>query len=113
MSSGGPRKMRQAKSVSGSSLQRRLDKHLLGCAAAAAAGGALHASHADAAIQYSGPLNVVVNPATSSGVYINMDGLTTGVSAATTPGCDLNIFNAPFTNNGVPSGNGVLLYTLA
>jgi hypothetical protein len=89
------------------SLQSRLDKHFVACAAAAAVVGAFGTENADAAVQYSGPQNIAVNPLTPAGIYINVDGFTSGVVGSTVAGWDMNIFNINFTSGG----KGVFLYT--
>lgn len=87
-------------SETSSTLKLRVDKHLAACAALAAAGVAGQAQQADAAIQYSGLLNIAVNPLTSAGIYVDVNGLSASTSSVTTPGFDINLFNATFTGGG-------------
>jgi hypothetical protein len=75
-------------------LSYALDRHFLACAAVAA--GAVVAgspSSADAEIQYSGPLDIAINPSTAVGIYLDVNNLTTSTSSSTLPGWDLNIYN--------------------
>ena len=100
------------------SLISRLDGHFGRCAAIAAAGigvgDALLGSHqsADAAIQYSGVVNINI-PSTTSGVYLNV---VTGVSNASpslVPGWDVNPWSSSglgLFNPSAPSG-GVYVAT--
>ena len=79
--------------MSASTLERRLDKHLLACAAAAVAVGAV-AEDALAAINYSGPQNIsVVN--NFFGIYLKLENNTfvNGASGAGLSGWDLNVFS--------------------
>src|SRR5262245_3995086 len=92
-----------SRAKSKNALLRRLDSHLLAsgaAAAAAAAVGNLTASEAQATIHYSGLLDISVLNSTPAGIYVDVDGLTTGVSGAGTPGWDLNIFNVTFGSGG-------------
>lgn len=68
--------------------------------AAAVAVGAFEAPEAHASIIYSGPQNIVINPSTSSGLYIDLDGNAAGTSHTTVPGWDFNIFNLAFSGGG-------------
>jgi hypothetical protein len=91
----------QLRSESASAFTSRLDKHLAACAAMAAAGvvGAT-TDTADAAIQYSGPQNIAINPLTSAGIYLDVDGFTFGTSGASVPGYEVNLFNLNFSGGG-------------
>jgi hypothetical protein len=93
-----------------SSLNKRLDKHFVACAAAAAAGVVgLSAAESDAAIVYSGPLNLMINPNTPTGIYIRVQdfNITTDntITGNTNPGWNFNIFNVFYTQNY--TGNAV------
>jgi len=90
------------------SLQSRVDKHLVACAAAAAGAAVVgtFAERADAVIHYSGPLNFHVNPNTQNGIYINVQTFGIATTAAADPGWNLNPFNIVY-NGGY---TGVNLY---
>src|SRR5262249_17711021 len=92
-----------SRAKSKNALLRRLDSQLLAsgaAAAAAAAVGNLTASEAQATIHYSGLLDISILTSTPAGLYIDVDGLTTGVTGAGTPGWEFNIFNVNFTSGG-------------
>lgn len=74
-------------------LAKRLDTHFAACAAAAAGAAMLGgAQEANAAIVYSGLVNISI-PNTFAGVYLNIvTGLTTG-SGSTNVGMDFNPYN--------------------
>jgi hypothetical protein len=99
-------------SCASDSLRKKLDKHFVACAAAAAAVGVFSNNEAQAVVQYSGLLDIPINPAVPAGLYIDVNGLTTGVTGAGVPGFDLNIFNLNFTDP-TAQGKAVLLYTPA
>jgi len=69
----------------------RVDRHLVALSAAAVAGVGIVgiAEHAQAAIVYSGTVNINA-PADFSGIYLNMETGATGRSAASVPGWDIN-----------------------
>ncbi|WP_428937860.1 hypothetical protein [Fontivita pretiosa] len=99
------------------SLQKRVDRHLLACAAATALSAA--GEQAQAAIQYSGLLDLPVDATRSSGIYIDVDGLLTDRPPPSNPqqgtilsAWDLNIFNVNFSDPQ-EQGKGVFLYTPA
>jgi hypothetical protein len=74
-----------------STLSNRLNKHFV--AAAAATVAVLGAQQADAALVWSGPININI-PSTTAGVYLNV---VTGVNAITpagAPGWDVNPWNS-------------------
>ena len=87
-----------------SSIAKLLDKHFLACAAAATtAVFATPGNTADAAVVYSGLLDIAISPATSYGIYVDVNNLSTAVLASSVPGWDLNIYN---TN--LPSGRKIV-----
>ena len=96
--------MRKSPSKAGEpthALQGSLDKHFLACAAtAAAAVGAVSTQEAQATVHYSGLLDIAIDNTTPAGIYINVDGLTTGSSGASTAGWDINLFNYNFSGGG-------------
>src|SRR5215475_5454914 len=78
------------------SLSKALDRHFMGCAAAAtAAAVGLHTERADAAIVYSGLQNVPLTNG-SPGIYINLVTKVSTGSPGTAPGWDIN----PYVNGG-------------
>lgn len=86
------------------SIARRLDKHFVACAAAAA-GAALvgPANTAEAVIVWSGIVNLTI-PSTTNGLYLNVvNGAynTTGGLGTTVPGWDVN----PFSSTGLSHFN--------
>src|SRR5689334_5071102 len=98
-----------------SALSSRLNRHLLACSAVAVLGAVSVQQNAEAAIVYSGLVNLNV-PSTTAGIYLNV---VTGVSStapASAPGWDLNPWsstafnvwanNAASPNDGVISGLG-------
>lgn len=83
----------------------RLNQYTLLAAATAAA--AVGTQQADAAIIYSGVVNIPI-PDNIDGVYIDVDSGATGTLGASTPGWDLNPYNAGRTFfNGTGSSAGV------
>lgn len=82
-------------------LRSRLDRHFVACSAAAAAASVGAVSTADAAIVYSGVVNINI-PSTTSGIYLNV---VTGASgtAAGTPGWDVNPWSSSALNMFSPS----------
>ena len=89
-----------------SSIKSRLDKHFVACAAVAAAGVAASSGDAQAAIQYSGVLNLAVNPASAAGIYINVGAFHVNTTAAADPAWNINLFNITYTGGYV----GVAFY---
>ena len=105
-------------------LKNRLDAHFVACAAAACAGaGAV--STADAAIVYSGPVNIVI-PDNIDGIYMNIVTGANNPVAASVPGWDINPYSASAagtsfnlwgptvntwfsTTGNVPAGSGFIL----
>ncbi|CAN5386718.1 hypothetical protein BH09PLA1_BH09PLA1_23550 [soil metagenome] len=86
------------------SLQKRLDRHVLACAAVAAAGvTGIAATQSDAAVVYSGALNLAVDPTTPAGAYVRVQDF--NITFANTiannlnPGWNLNVFNITYTGN--------------
>ncbi len=86
-----------------SSLGQALDRHFLACAAVATAGFAAAAGSADAAVQYSGLLDIAIDPSTPYGVYLDVNNLSTAVDSDLLPGWDLNIYNV-----NQPSGRKIV-----
>ena len=92
-----------------SSLAARVDGHFARCAALAAAGvaGAVVAPQmAEAAVVWSGPININV-PSTTSGVYLNVVTGVNNVSPGLAPGWDINPWsssNLNFFNPSAPAG---------
>lgn len=92
-------------------LLNRVDARLAACAAVAVAGTAISATTADAAIVYSGPVNINI-PTTTSGVYLNV---VTGIFATSPSGAvgwDVNPWGSSafnmFTSTSA-GGNGTAL----
>lgn len=73
------------------SLKSRLDRHFVACSAAAAAAtvAALPQQSAEAAIVYSGVVNLAI-PGNIDGIYLNVQTGLTGSSGAGTAGWDIN-----------------------
>jgi hypothetical protein len=94
-------------------LKSRLDGHFVACsalAAAAAIGGV--AQNSDAAIVYSGAVNINI-PTSTSGVYVNVVTGANATSPSGAPGWDLNPWSSTtlsFFNPAAPSG-GVYVLT--
>jgi hypothetical protein len=88
-------------------LSKRLDQHFAACTAVAAGAALLGgAEQAQAAVVYSGVVNIPM-PGTFLGVYLNMVTGVTGTTAASTTGHDINpyyggnrIFSTGFNNPG-------------
>lgn len=72
-------------------LSKRLEAHFVACAAAAACVGAV--STANAAITYSGPVNIVI-PDNIDGIYMNVVTAATGTSGGGVSGWDINPYTA-------------------
>lgn len=83
------------------SLQKRLDRHFLACAAAAVGAGA--ASESFAAVQYSGLQNIVSDTTTAFGTYINLETNSVQNGVAGLAGFDINVFS---WRNEYPAGSG-------
>lgn len=93
------------------SLNAKLNKHFaaLGAAAAAVTGVGI-AQQADAAIVYSGVVNIPI-PSTFGGVYLNFVTGATGATAASVPGYDINPYvgSPSFFTNNTPAGTAGVL----
>lgn len=72
-------------------LSKRLEAHFVACAAAAAGIGMV--STANAAITYSGPVNIVI-PDNIDGIYMNVVTGANSPIAASAPGWDINPYTA-------------------
>ncbi|MBK6831345.1 MAG: hypothetical protein IPG92_11680 [Flavobacteriales bacterium] len=92
-----------------SSLKQRLSKHFKACTKAATlVAGLVAAGESSAAIVNWVPGTPIAIPATTAGVYINVQTETSGVSPAGVPGWDLNPWNASslsWFNPTLPGGN--------
>ena len=97
-------------------LKSRLDRHFVACSAAAAAAtvGGVAQQNAEAAIVYSGVVNINI-PSTTAGVYLNVVTGVNNANPASVPGWDLN----PWSTGGLglfsptaPAG-GVYVVTAA
>ena len=103
-----------------SSLVKRFDAHLVACAAAAGAAVVGTAQKSDAAIVWSGPVNLNV-PATTAGLYLNVQSGVNNTSPAAVPGWDinpwgsttLNLFNPTAPAGGVYASTGGIPAPLA
>ncbi|MFM9996761.1 MAG: PEP-CTERM sorting domain-containing protein [Phycisphaerales bacterium] len=90
------------------SLKSRLDRHFVACSAAAAAAtvAVVPQQSAEAAIVYSGVVNINI-PSTTAGVYVNfVTGLNSSVPASV-PGWDVNPWSTTalnYFNPGAPAG---------
>ncbi len=88
-------------------LKSRLDKHFVACSAAAAAaavGGV--AQQSEAAVVYSGVVNINI-PSTTAGVYLNVVTGVNGPAPAGVPGWDLNPWSSStlsYFNPSAPAG---------
>ena len=92
-------------------IAKRLDKHFAVCAAAGAAiVGA--AQQSDAAVVFSGPVNINI-PSTTAGVYLNVVTGVNGITPASSPGWDLNPWSSTtlniWTNNAAGPGGGTVV----
>ncbi|MFO0962217.1 MAG: hypothetical protein U0625_04855 [Phycisphaerales bacterium] len=87
------------------SLSARLQKHMV--AAAAVAAGT--AATANAAIVYSGLVNLTV-PNTFAGVYLNLQTGATGTSSGSNPGWDINPYGNGYLRLFQPTGGGYMQY---
>lgn len=92
------------------SFQRKLTEHFACCSAASASISAFQ-HEADAAIVYSGVVNITI-PGHFAGVYLNMITGVTTTSQGSNPGCDFNpyyggnrLFSPPQMGAIVGSGN--------
>lgn len=80
-----------------SHLLKRLDKHFTACVAAAAGAAAIGAT-ADAAIVYSGVLNIVVPTTNVDGIYMNVEtGQWANLPGSNVPGWDINPYGTSTT----------------
>ncbi len=88
-------------------LSKRLNKHFAVCAAAAAGAVALTGTQqADAAIVWSGAVNINI-PSTTAGVYANLATGVNGITPASAPGWDINAWSSSALNffvGGMVSG---------
>ena len=82
----------------------RVDTRLAACAAVAAAGTALTATPAHAAVIDSGPVNINI-PSTINGIYLNVVTGMAGTNAGT-PGWDINPYSSSDLEMYTPSGGG-------
>jgi hypothetical protein len=92
--------------------KNRLETQLLAYGALAVAGTVAGvAPTADAAIVYSGPVNINV-PSTTSGIYMNVVTGVFGTTPASAPGWDLNPWSSSgfsfWANNGASVNDGVV-----
>ena len=92
-------------SSSRKSLLAQVDKRWLG-AGLAAAGAAVAADQASAAIVHSAPVGGVNVPSTFAGVYVNMENGLTGGSQGATPGWDINPYGITYLRHFTPVGGG-------
>lgn len=87
-------------------LSKRLNKHFAVCAAAAAGAVALTGTQADAAIVWSGAVNINI-PSSTAGVYANLATGISGITPASAPGWDINAWSSSALNffvGGMVSG---------
>lgn len=86
-------------------ITNRLDVHFAACAAVAAAGivGANH--QADAAIVWSGVVNIAI-PSTTDGMYLNVITGQTGATGTAVSGWDINPYSATGLGFFAPAGGG-------
>jgi hypothetical protein len=92
-------------------LKSRLDRHFVACSAAAAAAAVGAVNTADAAIVYSGVVNINI-PSTTAGVYLNVQTGVNNVSPGLVPGWDLNPYGSAsliMFNPAAPSGGVYVL----
>ncbi len=75
-----------------SNLAKRLETHFVACAAAAAVGAAFTGT-ANAGLQYSGPVSIVI-PDNIDGLYMNVATGATGSTGAGVAGWDINPYTA-------------------
>jgi MYXO-CTERM domain-containing protein len=91
---------------------KRLDKHFAVCAAAAGAMALAGAQKADAAVVYSGIVNINV-PTTTAGIYLNVATGVFAVTPAGAPGWDLNPWgstsNNIWANNSASPTDGIVI----
>src|SRR4051812_14977732 len=84
-----------------SSLNKRLDRHFIACAAAAVVGAV--ADQSWAVVQYSGPQNISVIPS-QAGWYLNFETGATSNNAASSPaGWDINVVSFRRASSTNPS----------
>ena len=87
------------------SIAKRLDAHFAACAAAAAGVAMVGVDKADAAIVWSGPVNITI-PSTTAGVYLNVVTGVNNPSPASVPGWDVNPWGSTTLNMFGPTGGG-------
>lgn len=87
-------------------LDSRFAAYASAALATAAGVGMLDASAAQGAIVYSGLRNIVVDPTTTNGIYIDFDSNTATTSAAVLPGWDVNLFVDNYSLSGTISRTG-------
>lgn len=88
-----------------SKLAKRLDAHFVACAAAAGAAAVGVTQNADAAIVWSGPVNINI-PSTTSGVYLNVATGVNNPSPGLVPGWDVNPWSSTSLNQFSQTGGG-------
>ncbi len=96
------------------SIAKRLDVHFVACAAAAGAAVVGTAQQSEAAIVWSGAVNINI-PSTTAGVYLNVVTGVSNVSPSLAPGWDVNPWNTTglgLFNPTAPAG-GVYVATTA
>lgn len=87
-------------------ITNRLNAHFAAAAAVAASAGVLGAAHhADAAIVWSGVVNITI-PSNVDGVYMNVLTGQTGTSGGAVSGWDLNPYGATTLQFFAPTGGG-------
>lgn len=97
-----------------SKFSKRLDAHFVACAAAAGAAAVGITQNVDAAVVYSGAVNLNV-PSTTSGIYLNVVTGVFNTVPASAPGWDLNPWSSSalniWTNNAAnpASSDGVII----
>ena len=99
-----------------SALKSRLDRHFVACSAVAAAAtvGGVAQQNAEAAIVYSGVVNINI-PSTTAGVYLNVVTGVNNASPGLVPGWDVNPWNSAglgLFSPAAPAG-GVYVVTAA
>ena len=89
-----------------STIAKRLDAHFAACAAAAAGVAMVGGTKAaDAAIVWSGPINITI-PSTTAGVYLNVATGVNNVNPASVPGWDVNPWSSTGLNMFAPTVGG-------
>ncbi len=75
----------------------RLNKHFVACAAVVAGTAAVASQSADAAIVWSGAVNINI-PSTTAGVYANLANGANAITPAGAPGWDINAWSSSTLN---------------